>query len=168
MNPPLHFLFWAFVAAYVVHILEESLLPEVFVDKVRKYYFSFYSWHKFFGFNTFLLLVNIVAVILYENIGGNWIIFPLAMAVERVLNGFWHLVEMLITKKYSSGVLASVITWILFYLVVRYYVFEEIVTPTQFFTGLVIGTVIELLMLSILFLTRAWYRSHSIKAGLSS
>ena len=48
LSIPIQLLFWAFVAVYVIHILEESVLGENFVDKVRKNFIPFYDWTKFF------------------------------------------------------------------------------------------------------------------------
>ena len=117
---PIEFIFWGIVAAYVIHILEESVLGEVFVEKVRNRFWPEYTWRKFFGFNTLLISINVIAIILFDVIGGGWIIFPLALTFERVLNGFWHLAETIITRRYSSGLLASVLNWILFYLIIRF------------------------------------------------
>jgi len=117
---PISFVFWGFVVAYILHIMEESIIPETFVDKMKRRYFSQYDWKKFFCFNTFLLLLNIIAVIIFESKGGSFIIFPLSLASERIFNGFYHFCETIITKKFSSGLLTSVITWILGYLVIRY------------------------------------------------
>jgi len=61
---PIELIFWGVVAAYVVHILEESTLGEIFVEKVKKRFWPEYSWRKFFGFNTILLCLNIVAILI--------------------------------------------------------------------------------------------------------
>ena len=155
LSIPIQFLFWGFVAVYVIHILEESVLGENFVDKVRKNFIPFYDWTKFFWFNAFLLTLNIVAIIAYDIGGGRWIIFPLSLAIERTLNGIWHLGETVITRKYSSGLLASVLTWILAYLLIRYSLLRGEIPPFDFFIGFLIGTLITVLMFSALFITKA-------------
>jgi hypothetical protein len=68
LSIPIELLFWGFVAVYVIHILEESVLGENFVDKVRKNFMPFYDWTKFFWFNTFLLSLNVVAIIVYDTL----------------------------------------------------------------------------------------------------
>jgi len=138
----------------VIHILEESVLAENFVDKVRRNFFPAYSWTKFFWFNTFLLSLNIVAVLWYEACGGSWIIFPLSLAVELTLNGIWHLGETIITHKFSSGLLASVLTWILAYLLVRYSLLMGEILPSNFIVSVVFGTLITMFMFGTLFITR--------------
>jgi len=115
---PINLIFWGFVCVYVLHILEESLLPEVFVEKVKQRYFPNYNWKTFSWFNSFLLILNVTAVIVFQEKAGPWIIFPLSLAAERVYNGFYHLVETIIFKKYSSGLLTSVPSWILGYMIV--------------------------------------------------
>jgi hypothetical protein len=55
MRVPLIFSFWFMVAAYVVHVLDESLLGGSFVEKVQQHWWPQYSWTKFFWFNTVTL-----------------------------------------------------------------------------------------------------------------
>ena len=152
---PIQLLFWGFVAVYVIHILEESVLGENFVDKVRKNFIPFYDWTKFFWFNTFLLTLNVVAIIAYDIGGGRWIIFPLSLVVERTLNGIWHFGETVVTRKFSSGLLASILTWILAYLLIRYSLLRGEIPLADFGIGFVIGTLITVLMFSALFITKA-------------
>jgi len=143
---PIEFVFWGFIFVYIVHILEESTLPEIFVEKVKKNFWPEYSWKHFFGFNTLLLVLNILAVILFDSLRGGWIIFPLSLAIERTLNGLWHLGETIITKKYSSGLLASVATWILFYFLVRYSLLQGEIPINYFIISIIIGLIITILM----------------------
>jgi hypothetical protein len=144
---PIVFLFWANVCVYVLHIFEETVIPEVFVEKVRRLYFPKYNWKKFFGFNTFLILLNIFAIVLFESSHGTWIIFPLALMSERAFNGLYHLAETIKTKKYSSGLLTSVITWILMYLVIRYSFLKGQINSTDFLTSIIIGFLITIIMI---------------------
>lgn len=152
---PIQFLFWGFVAVYVIHILEESVLAENFVDKVRKNFFPAYSWRKFFWFNTFLLSMNVLAIIIYDFAGGRWIIFPLALAVERTLNGVWHLGETVITRKFSSGLLASTLTWMLAYFLVRYSLLQGEIAAADVVAAVIIGALITTFMFGTLFATKA-------------
>ena len=143
---PINFVLWAFVVTYVIHILEESILPEVFVDKVKRLYWPEYGWTRFFWFNTLLLSLNISAVIVYETLGGSWIILPLSLSSERIWNGFYHLAETVRTKVFSSGLLSSVITWVLAYLVIRYSVMKGEISIGQFGLSICIGCVLFLVM----------------------
>lgn len=143
---PVSLIFWGFVCIYVLHILEESILPEVFVEKVKKRYLPEYNWKTFFWFNSFLLILNISAVIVFEEKAGAWIIFPLSLATERVYNGFYHLVETVILKKYSSGLLTSVPSWILGYIIVRYSLLKGEIQTNHFWISVIIGFLIFALM----------------------
>jgi hypothetical protein len=144
---PVNFVFWGFVFVYVLHILEESILPETFVEKVKRLYFPEYSRKMFFSFNTVLLIFNISAVIIFEETGGTWIVFPLSLAVERIFNGFYHLTETIISKKYSSGLLTSVISWILGYLFVKYSLLKGEIPLNLFILSVIIGFSIFALMI---------------------
>ena len=152
---PIELLFWGFVAVYVIHILEESVLGESFVDKVCKNYWPEYSWQKFFGFNAILLTIIIIAILLFDILGGWWIIFPLGLAIERTLNGLWHLGETIVTRKFSSGLLTSVLTWILAYLLVRYALLNAQIPWLDFAIASLLGALFTGLMFGTLFRMRA-------------
>jgi hypothetical protein len=144
---PITILFWTNVCIYVLHIFEESVVPEVFVEKVKRLYFPIYSWNKFFWFNTILIIINICGVLFFESFQNGWIIFPLALMFERVFNGIYHLFETIITKKYSSGLLTSVIVWILMYLIIRYSYLQGEISNINFIVSLAIGLIINLIMI---------------------
>jgi hypothetical protein len=160
LSIPIQLLFWGFVAVYIIHILEESVLGENFVDKVRKNFIPFYDWTKFFWFNTFLLSLNVVAIIVYDIAGGRWLIFPLSLAIERILNGIWHCGETVVTRKFSSGLLASILTWILAYMLIRYSLLKGEILLLDFYIALVIGALITAIMFGALFLTKAKTMKH--------
>ncbi len=86
---PLVFSFWFMLVAYVVHILDESLLGGSFVEKVREHWWPGYSWRKFFWFNAaYLLIMSIVA---YDRLGSRFLFLPVAWALERLVNSLWHI-----------------------------------------------------------------------------
>lgn len=149
---PIDLFFWGFVIAYCIHILEESLMCEVFVDKVKNKYWSEYSWRKFFCFNTMLLSINIIAIILYECLGSALIILPLSLAFERVINGFYHLGETLVTKKFSSGLISSIIFWILWYLIIKYSFLNGKISASCLYTSMLIGLIVELIMFGSMYI----------------
>jgi hypothetical protein len=104
---PLILCFWFMVAAYVVHVLDESLLGGSFVEKVRQHWWPEYSWTKFFWFNSGYFAIMIASVVLYDLRGGGWIILPLAWSIERLCNGFWHLWWTIHFHEYSPGLLPA-------------------------------------------------------------
>ena len=136
---PISLIFWGFVAAYVLHILEESTLAETFVAKMQARIWPEYGWKHFIGFNAILLSLNILAIALYEVLGGAWVIFPLGMAFERIINGFWHLIERLATRRFASGLLTSLLFWILGYFLVRYAFLQDQVPGIWILISVLIG-----------------------------
>jgi hypothetical protein len=127
--PPI-FLFWFTVAAYVIHVIDESLLGGSFVEKVREHWWPEYSWTKFFWFNTAYFVVMIASVVLYDQLGGAWIILPLAWAIERFLNGCWHLWWTIHFREYSPGLVTSILMWMNVYFIARYSPDGTITTAT--------------------------------------
>jgi hypothetical protein len=117
---PLIFSFWFMVAAYVVHVIDESLLGGSFVEKVQQHWWPQYSWTKFFWFNTGYFLVMILSVVLYDLLGGDWVILPLAWSMERFCNGLWHLWWAAHFREYSPGLLTSILMWMNIYFIWRY------------------------------------------------
>jgi len=144
---PISFLFWGYVAAYVVHILEESLLGENFVEMVRKNFWPEYQWKHFFGFNTLLMILLILSIVLYEVLGGAWIIVPLIFVFLMATNGLWHLGFTLITKKFSPGLLTSILYWMLFYFIFRYSFLQGEIAVSHFVIAAIGGTAMTVLML---------------------
>ena len=149
---PVSLLFWLNVFVYALHVLEESVLPEVFVDKMKRRYFPGYDWRKFFWFNASLLAANVLAVVIFESVGGSWIIFPTALLVERTLNGLWHFGETIATRRYSSGLLMSVVTWCIMYLLIRYSLCAGQISGQSFLIACLVGLGIDLIMMVPMYL----------------
>ena len=63
MNIPLIFSLWFMVAAYVIHVLHESLLGGSFVEQVQQDWWPEYSWKKFSWFNTGYFVIMIGSVV---------------------------------------------------------------------------------------------------------
>ena len=121
MTVPLIFSFWFMVAAYVIHIIDESLLGGSFVEKVRLHWWPGYSWVKFFWFNTGYFVLMIASVLVYDLRGGTWVILPLAWMVERFGNGLWHIWWAIRFREYSPGLLTSILIFMDFYFILRYH-----------------------------------------------
>lgn len=75
MNIPLILSFWFMVAAYVIHVIDESLLGGSFVEKVRQHWWPEYSGTKFFWFNAAFFAV-MISVVMYDFHEGAWKILP--------------------------------------------------------------------------------------------
>jgi hypothetical protein len=139
MDIPLIFSFWFMVAAYVIHVIDESLLGGSFVEKVRQHWWAEYSWKKFFWFNSGYFVVMIASVVVYDLRGGRWLILPLASAIERLCNGFWHLWWTIYFREYSPGLVSSILIWMDSYFIVRYGPGAETIAPQTLWGAVIIG-----------------------------
>jgi hypothetical protein len=166
---PFIFCFWFMVAAYVVHVLDESLLGGSFVEKVRQHWWPQYSWTKFFWFNTAYFAVMIASVVLYDLLGGSWIILPLAWSIERFFNGFWHLWWAIHFHEYSPGLLTSILIWMDSYFILRYRPAGAI-TATTFWPAALIGVLFAAFLFSYIPLVKGRkmraIRSQSRRDGM--
>jgi hypothetical protein len=145
---PISFIFWAYVIAYIIHILDESLLGETFVGMVKNYCWPEYEWKHFFGFNTILITLFITSIVLFELFYGLWIIAPLSFVFLFTTNGLWHLIGTILTKKYSPGLATSLIYWILFYFLVKYSFIDNQIDISIIIISGIIGTFLTVLMIS--------------------
>jgi uncharacterized protein with HXXEE motif len=136
---PLIFSFWFMVAAYVIHVIDESLLGGSFVEKVRQHWWPEYSWTKFFWFNTGYFVIMIASVVLYDLLGGAWMILPLAWSIERAMNGVWHLWWAVHFHEYSPGLVTSILMWMNFYFIVRYRPADPPITEETLLAAAIIG-----------------------------
>src|ERR1700722_15275927 len=139
MGLPLIFSFWFMVCAYVIHVLDESLLGGSFVEKIREHWWPEYSWTKFFWFNTGYFVIMIASVVLYDFLGGLWVILPLAWAIERTCNGFWHAWWAIHFQEYSPGLVTSILMWMNLYFILRYCPAGEALSFHVLLPALIIG-----------------------------
>jgi hypothetical protein len=151
---PISLVFWAYVAAYVIHILDEAMLGETFVAMVRQNFWSAYEWKHFFGFNTLLMSLIIASIILYEIFGAAWIVLPLIFVFQMTTNGLWHLGATLITRRYSPGLLTSLLYWMLFYFVVRYSFLKGEISGPHFVIAGLLGTLVTVIMIGSFFVIK--------------
>jgi len=139
MDVPLIFSFWFMVAAYVIHVLDESLLGGSFVEKVKQHWWPEYSWQKFFWFNAGYFAVMITSVVLYDLRGEGWLVLPLAWAIERFCNSLWHVWWTVHFREYSPGLLSSILIWMDSYFIVRYRPVGEPIAPRTLWLAVLIG-----------------------------
>jgi hypothetical protein len=141
MHLPLIFSFWFMVAAYVVHVLDESLIGGSFVEKVREHWWPQYSWRMFFWFNAGYFAIMIASVVTYDLLGGAWLILPLAWSIERMCNGLWHVGWTIYFREYSPGLVSSILMGMNFYFILRYTPPEESIGRGVWTPALIIGGV---------------------------
>ena len=81
MTIPINFLFWGFVIALCIHIVEESTVGIGFVEMLKKYYWPEYSAKRFFWFNTIVIIIFVSGIIFFEVFGSVLLIWPLSITV---------------------------------------------------------------------------------------
>ena len=136
----LSLLFWAFFASYVVHILDETLLNGGFVQWIADNFWPTYRMRMFFWFNAAFIAVIAISNILFDSLGGHWVILPLiwvAGFVTHVLTV--HLYWTIRRNTYSPGLLTSLLYAMVYYLLVRYGVGRQLITGADFAIGTVVG-----------------------------
>jgi len=144
MEISLGVLFWAYVMAYCVHVVEEVAVGEGFIEMMRTTFYPEYSGRMFFGFNLMMFLVFGAGIVVFEVLGGMWVIWPLSFAFMFVTNGIWHLLQTIVTRKFAPGLITSPIYWILMGFIVRYFLVPGEILLLHFLVAGVLGTLITL------------------------
>ncbi len=138
--PFLNILFWSFFASYVVHILDETLLNGGFVPWIAKNFWPTYRMRMFFWFNTAFLVALAAANTLFDTLGGHWVILPLIFLAGFVTHAFtFHLYWSVRLNTYSPGLLTSSLYVVIFYLVIRYGLGNNLVSGADFAVGTIVG-----------------------------
>ncbi len=154
MEITLGVLFWGYVMAYCVHVIEEVAVGEGFIEMMRTTFYPEYSGRMFFGFNLMIFLVFTVGIGVFEVFGGIWMIWPLSFAFMFVTNGFWHLIQTLVLRKFAPGLITSPIYWILMYFIIRYFLWVGEILLLHFVIAAVIGTLMTMVMFGLAFRLR--------------
>jgi len=158
MEITLSVLFWGFVMAYCIHVIEEVAVGEGFIEMMRKTFYPEYSGRMFFGFNLMIFLVFTIGIVLFEVFGGLWVIWPLSFAFMFVTNGFWHLIQTIVLRKFSPGLITSPIFWILMYFITRYFLLAGEILLLYFVIAAIIGTVLTLLIFGLAYRFRLQFK----------
>ena len=136
----LSLLFWAFLASYVIHVLDESLLNGGFVQWIVNDFWPTYTWRMFFWFNAGALAAIAVSNLLFDSLGSHWVILPLIWIAGFVTHtATVHLYWTIRRNTYSPGLLTSLLYVIIFYLVIRYGVGPHLISGADFAIGTVVG-----------------------------
>jgi hypothetical protein len=138
----LSLLFWALLASYIVHILDETLLNGGFVQWIVDNFWPTYTMRMFFWFNAAALGAIAASNLLFDSLGGHWVILPLiwvAGFVTHVLtvHAYWTVRR----NTYSPGLLTSLLYVIVFYLVLKYGVSRHLIRGADFAVGMIVGVV---------------------------
>lgn len=154
MEITLSVLFWAFVIAYCIHVIEEVTVGEGFIEMMRQTYFPEYTGRMFVGFNLMIFIVFTVGIMLFEILGGVWVIWPLSFAFMFVTNGLWHLIQTIVLRRFSSGLITSPIYWILMYFIIRYFLMVGEIFLGYFIVSAILGTVLTCVIFGMAFYFR--------------
>ncbi len=136
----LSLLFWIFLAAYIVHILDETLLNGGFVQWIKDNFWPAYTTRMFFWFNAGAIIAIAISNLLFDSLGGHWVILPIlwvAGFVTHVLTV--HLYWTIRRNTYSPGLVTSLLYVMIFYLLIRYGLGRHLITGANFTIGTILG-----------------------------
>jgi hypothetical protein len=122
-NDTLSFLFWANFAAFVAHLLDETLMEGGFVAFVQRHFWSGFTLTDFFQANTIWLILIAISNLLYDWSGNRFAFIsaiPLAFVWERCFNAFAHIGLSIYSKEYCPGLVTGVLFIVILYLIFRY------------------------------------------------
>lgn len=138
----LSLLFWAFLASYVIHVLDEAVLNGGFVQWIVANFWPTYRMRMFFWFNAAFIGAIAAGNVLFDSLGGHWVILPLIWVAGFVTHAFTvHAYWTIRRNTYSPGLLTSLLYVIVFYLLIRYGVGRGLVTNADFAMGTTVGVV---------------------------
>ncbi len=136
----LSLLFWAFLASFVVHILDESLLNGGFVEWIKDNFWPAYHARMFFWFNAAAIAAIAVGNVLFDSLGGHWVILPLVWVAGFVTHLLTvHVYWTVRRNTYSPGLLSSLLYAIVFYVAIRYGLGRGLITGADFAIGTLVG-----------------------------
>ena len=138
----LSLLFWALLASYIVHILDETLLNGGFVQWIRDNFWPSYSMRMFFWFNAGAIAAIAASNLLFDSLGGHRVILPLIFLAGFVTHVVTvHVYWTIRRNTYSPGLLSSLLYVIVFYLAIRYGLGPHLIPDADFVIGTVVGVV---------------------------
>ena len=138
----LDILVWAFLASYVIHIVDETTMNGGFIQWIRASFWPTYTARMNFWFNGAAVLGIAGSNLLYDLFGGHWIILALVWASAFALHGITvHLFWTFRQRNLSPGLVTSVIYWIMAYFFVRYGLVARQIPSSDFWIGTVLGVV---------------------------
>jgi hypothetical protein len=136
----LSLLFWAFLASYVIHLLDETLLNGGFVQWIIVNFWPTYTWRMFFWFNAGAIAAIIASNLLFDSLGGHWVILPLLFVAGFVTHvATVHVYWSIRGNTYSPGLLTGLLYVVVYYLLIRYGVSPHLVSGTDFAIGTIVG-----------------------------
>jgi hypothetical protein len=138
----LSILFWAFLATYVIHILDEALLNGGFVKWIADNFWPTYRARMFFWFNAAAIGAIAASNTLFDSFGGHWVILPIIWVAGFVTHALTvHVYWTVRRNTYSPGLVTSLLYIIDYYLLIRYGVGRNLIADADFAIGTAVGVV---------------------------
>ena len=139
----LHLLFWALLASYVAHLLDETMMNGGFVSWVQTSFWPGYTTRMFFWFNAGAIAGIALSNLVFDAFGGHWVILPLLWVSGFVVHGVTvHIFWTVRRRDYSPGLVTSVLYWTVGYLVAKYGYAAGLISGADFWVGAAIGAVL--------------------------
>lgn len=136
----LSILFWAFLASYIVHILDETLLNGGFVKWIAENFWPTYNVRMFFWFNAAFIGAIALSNIVFDNFGGHWVIIPIIFIAGFATHSLTvHMYWTIRLNTYSPGLVTSLLYLVVFYLLIKYGVGAHLISRRDFAIGIAIG-----------------------------
>jgi hypothetical protein len=136
----LSILFWAFFASFILHILDETMLNGGFVQFIAKNFWPTYHVRMFFWFNAAFIAAVAVSNLLFDSLGGHWVILPLIFVAGFVTHVVtFHLYWTIRFNTYSPGLVTSLLYVVIFYLLIKYGLGDNLISRRDFAIGTVVG-----------------------------
>ena len=126
----------------IIHLLDETLLNGGFVKWIVDNFWPAYTVRMFFWFNAGAIAGIAASNLLFDSLGGNWVILPLiwiAGFVTHVLT--LHVYWTARRNTYSPGLVTSVLYIVVFYLVIKYGLGRDLITGADFAIGTILGVI---------------------------
>ena len=138
----LSLLFWALFASYIIHLLDETLINGGFVQWIAENFWPAYTMRMFFWFNAGAIALIAVSNLLFDSLGGHWIILPLLWVAGFVTHvATVHLYWTIRRNTYSPGLVSSLLYVVVYYLLIRYGLGQHRMTGADFAIGTIVGIV---------------------------
>src|SRR5215831_12980913 len=133
-------LLWAFLASFVIHVVEETTVNGGFIRWMQDNFWPAYSARANFWFNGGAIIAVAGSNLLYDVFGGHWVVLALIWPFGFALHGITvHVYWTVRQRNLSPGLLTSVIYWIMAYFLVRYGFLAGRIDPLDLWAGVVLG-----------------------------
>jgi len=133
-------LFWAFFSSYIVHLLDETLVNGGFVQWVAANFWPTYHMRMFFWFNAGAIVALATSNVLFDALGGHWVVLPLVWVAGFVTHAAtFHLYWTIRRNDYSPGLASSLLYVVVFYLLIKYGLDPGLISGADFAIGTAVG-----------------------------